>query len=238
MATANKKFGLVRAMINRSIKAGTIEKNPFDGVQIDVIKKKAPRIPFDNDDIKKLFVTLSNESDSIKIIAKLALTTGARLAELVQLRCNDVLPDGDLTFITIRNDDDEHGSRSTKNPNSVRRVPLRSEIALILKKHIEGREGLVFPELESKTAGASNIASKKVMRWIRMSGVTDKRKTFHSFRHYFIDLCREHGIPEEVRNALTGHAGGDHVGRKYGNGVPLRAMADSIDKLEFPAALR
>lgn len=237
LATANKKFGLIRAMINRTIKAGIIERNPFDGVQIDVVKKKAPRVPFDDGDVRKLFDALGDQSESMQWIARLGLITGARLAELVQLRCADVVTEGNVTFITISNEDDEHGARSTKTAGSVRRVPIRAELAPGLVAYASRRNGLLFADLQPKTGGASNIASKRAMRWIRGAEVTDSRKAFHSFRHLFIDLCREHGVPEEVRNALSGHSGGDHVGRRYGNGVPLAVLSDAMAKLRFPVDL-
>lgn len=40
------------------------------------------------------------------------------------------------------------------------------------------------------------------------------KKTFHSFRHTFVDACREAGISEEVFKELVGHGGG--VTSRYG----------------------
>ena len=64
--------------------------------------------------------------------------------------------------------------------------------------------------------------------------VTDPRKVFHSFRHTFKDACRAAGVPEEVHDALTGHAGGS-VGRSYGSdGVPLKIKAAELEKISYP----
>ena len=45
---------------------------------------------------------------------------------------------------------------------------------------------------------------------------------FHSFRHAFVDACRE-VISEEGRHAFTGHSEGG-VGRSYGTDVGKRRL--------------
>jgi hypothetical protein len=39
-------------------------------------------------------------------------------------------------------------------------------------------------------------------------------------------------MTEEFHDALTGHSNGS-VGRSYGNGVPLKALAEAMAKMEF-----
>jgi hypothetical protein len=62
--------------------------------------------------------------------------------------------------------------------------------------------------------------------------ITDTRKVFHSFRHAFVRACRECGIKEEQRIAITGHAGGT-VGRAYGGAYPLPALAGAMKRLRY-----
>jgi hypothetical protein len=62
-------------------------------------------------------------------------------------------------------------------------------------------------------------------------GITDSRKVFHSFRHGFKDGARA-VMPEEHHDAITGHSNGS-VGRSYGQGVPLRVLAESMAKVSF-----
>jgi hypothetical protein len=73
-------------------------------------------------------------------------------------------------------------------------------------------------------------------RHARSLGVTDPRKTFHSFRHLWKDAARA-VMPEEHHDAITGHSNGS-VGRSYGRGVPLRVLAESMAKINYPAVDR
>ena len=61
---------------------------------------------------------------------------------------------------------------------------------------------------------------------------TRVRIPFHSFRHAFKDACRRAKLSEEVHDALTGHTNGG-VGRTYGLGVPLAALADAVTKITY-----
>jgi hypothetical protein len=60
---------------------------------------------------------------------------------------------------------------------------------------------------------------------------------FHSFRHTFKRMCRDAGIGEELHDALTGHSGGG-VGRSYGGGFGLKALAEAMRGIEVPEAVR
>ena len=47
-------------------------------------------------------------------------------------------------------------------------------------------------------------------------------------------MCRDAGIGEELHDALTGHSGGE-VGRSYGGGFGLKALAEAIAKIPVPS---
>jgi hypothetical protein len=77
----------------------------------------------------------------------------------------------------------------------------------------------------------TRLWGKRFRYFARSVGVTSLAKTFHSFRHAFVDACRE-VMSEEHRHALTGHSGGG-VGRSYGTGVPLKVLAESMAKVRY-----
>lgn len=60
-------------------------------------------------------------------------------------------------------------------------------------------------------------------------GITDTRKTFHSFRHGFATNWRICRLDEPVRFVIDGHALGS-VGAKYGH-TPIKTRAYWMDKL-------
>ncbi|EIM25235.1 hypothetical protein MicloDRAFT_00059570 [Microvirga lotononidis] len=49
-------------------------------------------------------------------------------------------------------------------------------------------------------------------------------------------MARDAGLSEEMHDALTGHTGGG-VGRSYGGGFRLRALAEAVEKLQVPEAV-
>jgi integrase len=106
-------------------------------------------------------------------------------------------------------------------------------LAFVEKQSVAGHSRL-FPELR---AGKYGLVTAQWSKWwgrhARELGVTDKRKTFHSFRHGFKDACRRAGLSEEVHDALTGHANGS-VSRGYGLGVPLTVLGEAVAKVSYP----
>jgi integrase len=68
---------------------------------------------------------------------------------------------------------------------------------------------------------------------LRTKDLRDPNLVFHSFRHTFKDTCRAADLREEVHDALTGHTGGNSVGRSYGRGMPIERLAEAIKKVEY-----
>ena len=123
-----------------------------------------------------------------------------------------------------------------KNDSSRRQIPIHPKlIELGLIKKFSGMNGKIFPLL--KSAGDRQLTaswSQWFGRYLRQEvGITDKRKTFHSFRHTFKDLCRFGKISKEIHDKLTGHASSD-VGDGYGSGIyPLKPMAEAITRIDL-----
>jgi integrase len=165
----------------------------------------------------------------------LGLFTGARLGELLLLRPHDVQISGGIDFINIT----AEGGRRLKTDNSRRCVPIHGQLrALGFVDWARSNGGGLFADLLPADPGAqlSKNASRDLMRFSRAVGVTDKLKTFHSFRHLFKDMCREAGVEEAVADALTGHAGGG-IGRRYGPGFSLTVLAAAVAKMRWPVDL-
>lgn len=90
------------------------------------------------------------------------------------------------------------------------------------------KDGRLFPDLKPVAY------SKRFGRLLLRVGLDDPNLVFHSFRHTFKDACRAAGIAEEVHDRLTGHAGAGGIGRRYGEGVPLKVLAEAVQKISYP----
>jgi integrase len=230
-ATVQKLLNALRSVLSWAVKQGYLDVNPAAGIT-QVATQANPedrRLPYSTEDLRKLFA-VPRKPGVDHWLPWLALYTGARLEELGKLRPQDVLQDDGVSYLDIT------GKLKTKS--SRRRVPLHPELvrggflAFVEEQRDAGHERL-FPELRATSYGSLTAAwSKYWGRHSRELGLTDKRKTFHSFRHAFKDACRRAGLSEEIHDALTGHANGG-VGRAYGLGVPLERLAEAVSKIGY-----
>jgi integrase len=85
---------------------------------------------------------------------------------------------------------------------------------------------MITPDRHGKR---SDNASAIVNPWMRLIGITDPRKTFHSHRHTVKTLLRSQRVPEDVNDHITGHAN-EKVGRSYG-AYPIPVLAEAIELL-------
>ena len=104
-------------------------------------------------------------------------------------------------------------------------MPFRNELIKRGSKHL-------FPRLCSPDRSAIGKWSGKWSKYRIRLGITDPRKTFHSFRHTFKRACQLAGIPEEVHVALMGHAPRE-TARSYGGEMPIQVLHRAIQKIAY-----
>ena len=118
------------------------------------------------------------------------------------------------------------GGRSLKTASSERKIPVHPALEAegFLRWIQEAPAGRLF------ASGATSF----IGRWVRSGVVGITREDIapnHGLRHLFIALCRRHGIPDEPREYLSGHASAK-VHAKYGSSdVMLPGLAAEIDKI-------
>lgn len=249
IATIQKQINLLKAIYEVAVANDLVRHNPFTGVKLvkpKVVQKA--RVPFDNDDLKRIFNSSiytngdrprRGAGEAAFWLPLIALWSGMRLEEIGQLNVDDIREADGCHFIDIT--DGIGSGKSIKTLSSRRRVPIHEELVkcgfldFVVEQRDAG-ETRLFPKLVStekrqKTSGWSQWFGGYLRNVL---GITDRRKTFHSFRHGFKDACRECHIPKEIHNQLTGHSSGD-VGDSYGgDAFPLAPLADAIQRLKFP----
>jgi integrase len=258
--TINKSLNILSAIVAHAMREGKMDRmpsytNPFQGIKLAVdVRETERRGIFEAADLKAIFSTPVYASGSRPQggggeaafwLPLIALFTGARQSELAQLRVEDLRqdPESGLWFFDIGTE----GGRSIKTASSRRKVPvhphlvsaglLRYRQSLIDQK--QTALGDLWPDIRSDAKGRrAGPWSKWFNRYLRVNAkVLDTSKVFHSFRHTFKRMCRDAGIGEELHDALTGHSGGG-VGRSYGGGFGLKALAEAIGRIEVPEAAR
>jgi len=209
-------------------------------------KDEDTRLPYEADDLQTIFSSAvfsdgarpqGGAGEAAKWLPLIALFTGARLEEIGQALTSDVRHEDGIDYLDINTLDRRAGKR-VKNRSSRRKLPLHPELvrcgllAYVEQRRQAGDERLFSALVPSVSGQVTGNWSKWWSRYTDSLGITDTRKVFHSFRHSFKDACRAARIEEELHDALTGHTSVS-VGRRYGSGVPLDALAEAVAKVSY-----
>jgi len=247
--TVNDKcMGAIGAILGWATQNGYLEHNPAAGVKVKTGKvRETARLPYSIDDMNRIFrfpIYTSGDrpkgggGEAAYWLPLLAAFTGARLEELGQLTVDDIKEERgvlyfDMTTIT-------EGKRR-KTESSKRRVPVHP--TLVDLGFIDYVSGLsitdsmtakrIFKDITSGDEKITTAWSKWWGRYAREYGEFDRLKVFHSFRHTVKDGLRESGVPEDLRDALQGHAATTEGG-KYGSGFSLASLDKAMRKLVYP----
>jgi integrase len=209
-ASIQKKVGWLTAAVNLAIDEGKLKFNPFSKI-VRQRDDKERRFPLSEADIRDLKRNLHTLSEDDQLLFRVLASTGMRLSEAFHI-------DGEMK---------EKGARyiivGRKTSQSLRRVPLPAALLPHLPKQIEGQ--LFKPE-------PRGVVSKRLMRFLRSSGIKDPRKVVHSLRHRAQDRLRAAGCPEDMRWAILGHEE-DTIADSYGAGFPVPLLKTWIDKIGF-----
>jgi integrase len=209
-ASIQKKVGWLIAAVNLAIDEGKLKFNPFSKIVRDRNDKQR-RLPLSEEDVRNLKRNLDQLDKSDRLLFRVLGATGMRLSEAFEI-------DGEMK---------ERGCRyiivGRKTDQSLRRVPLPAALLPYLPREIKGQ---LF---KAEPRGA---ASKRLMRFLRASGIKDRKKVVHSLRHRAQDRLRAAGCPEDIRWAILGHEE-ETVASGYGEGFPVPLLRRWIDKIGF-----
>lgn len=250
-ATIRKLLGFLRAAFQCAVDDDKIPLNPFSGVKVTVPKtasSEKPRLPFTMEELAKIFNgpvyqagyrPRESLGSACYWLPLLSLFSGARVEELAQLEKADVEHSAEHGHhICIRRSTDR--SKRTKNLNSVRNFPVHPELVDLgfIDFVDSAKPGRLFPALRSDKYG---VLSTSFSTWFGLYldklGIRDRTKVFHSFRHNFIQRCKEKSnvIPSEVREAIVGHLSASKIEIVYGCALyPLAPQAAAMRHVDFP----
>lgn len=156
--------------------------------------------------------------------------TGARVAEMTQLRAGDIRQEQGVWVVHVTPE-----AGSTKD-GKARRVPLHPHL---IEQGITklAKPGDNTPLFYREGAGnevnpAPKMRATDLSDWVRSLGVTDPNvQPNHGWRHRFKTQARVEGIPEELADRIQGHAP-KHQGGKYGKGaLPVNLLLAEIEKI-------
>lgn len=236
--TVNNRLRKLSAFLNWCKSNNYVTENPLAGMKVMVGSAKEARLSFDKQDL----VTVLDQA-SLRKEARthswrywlpfLGRATGARLEELCQLRVDDFTEQQGIQCIRI---DDSREDQKLKNVSSRRTLPLHPAlIELGLLRYVEsirttGGDRL-FQDLVAVRGKLGHAPSKWFGRYKQKMGITNPRKTFHSFRHTLIDDLRDAGVQDSLIKRIVGHEDSAVTFSIYGSRSPLKAMAEALSQI-------
>lgn len=258
--TISNRLRALSAVLGHGVTLGWVTENPVSASGIGRLAAKAAtrsqaqsrkRKDYTPDELRAIFTSPAVIDPTWKPpraefgaawrwLPLLLYYTGARREELAQLDVSDVCTDpaGIVHLSILATDDGDDSGRTVKTAGSRRLVPVHPDLVrrgfMTYVESLPAR-GRLFPALQPDPKGyfGTNFG-KRWAAYLRESlGLTGSPNPSHGFRHTFKTLCRGAGIPEDVHDAITGHAGTQRVARGYG-AMPLARMATELARL--PAA--
>jgi len=262
ISTQNKHLTRISSVFKWAVSRRVIPFNPIEGVMTlnDGERKQDKREMFDIDDLKKVFESdyYSNNTwrrRSFRVrtpytfwMFPLALFTGARMSELLLLETANVHLDEETPYLDLLNEIDSvtgEEIKKLKNNNSIRQIPISDTLIEMGFANFvrSSRDKYLFPDIVKKAtttdAGQKVLSGrlKKFDVWVANS------RSFHSFRHTFINAAALSGIDLKYLSAVTGHLSKEELVEQksyremastYLKDYSVEVLkAEVIDKLKF-----
>lgn len=243
--TVNEKIQRLSSFFSWCARHGYTAINPFEGLKLRLsVRASEERAAFDTSDLEKLFNPELHNLDKLRKSFKfwcplLALYTGARAAEIAQLRLCDVFEQNGIHAIRI-----DEGAGKLKTLASRREIPIHP--ALVEKGFLDYVEGVrtrgeerLFPDVWGNVNGAGDRVSRWFAHYRKTLGIGPMKKgdgpvkCFHSFRHNFADGLKQAGVDQLVIAQLMGHTDSAMSTGRYGKAYPLPVLAEAVCKLSF-----
>lgn len=229
--TTKQVAKLVQGIFSYATEKDLIDSSPARDMKLK-LENKTTFAPFSDAEVSTLLSVASDESVLWKKwLIHMAVFTGARRGELVQLRKQDIKFDTDsgrhYILITVK-------AGNVKSENANRKIPLHQ--ALVRNgflEFVDSTNNRLFEDLNPQTV-TKWFARLRDSVGIELLDDYENRKVFHSFRHTFITKSRGAGNPVEHVQQVVGHEKvGAGVTDTYSHQQPLKVVLGVVDKVAY-----
>lgn len=247
-STLDKKLIALKGLIDYAKSTGDyVGENPFSG-QLVLGKRDKRKRPsykeFTSDDLKKIFGEAYQPFRVGKPhffwVPLIGLFTGARINEICQLRCNDILDYQGTWIISMLADGDDQQAKTEASKRVVPVHPQLLELGLVeyaqTVVRVTGDKGaMLFPYLVQDKTGYAKSSSRQWGIYLGRLGIADRLKVFHSLRITANNRLRQAGVDEEKRCQLVGHMHDTVNSQVYSSPLEAKKLAETVlDKLQYP----
>jgi len=188
-ATVNRDLAVLSSIFSLSIKRGILRDHPMKGGKVRMYREESkPKWILSEDEEDRL---LSVTSGWFKDMVIMAINTGMRQGELVNLKFEDI--DLRNQIISVRN---------TKTGKD-RHIPMTKRVyeVLRIRKENQGDTEYLFPKCKGKRPWNVRSAFVRACSKANLQGLR-----FHDLRHTFNTYLLTHGTDVATLQRLTGHS--------------------------------
>ena len=231
-----------------------IDKNPAIDLQISINQDDVTnKNPYEDSDVNALLDIVSKirssgdtksqriSKDELFFVTHIAAYSGMRLNEIIQLNTDDIVEKYNIVCFSLNTKVDAKTgkSKTLKTRNSARIVPIHSKLSRIglfefieSKKKLAKQSGKAVRLFNCDNKDFSEYFRKKINTQVIKDG--DKTRTFHSFRHTFINKLIQSGQRVEHIAALVGHEQQYKITMNtYGEPVTPKILRDLVEEVNF-----
>ena len=201
--TINRKKAVLSSVYKFAMSRGYVDTNIVRNVVVDDDSKCRDRVLSEDERLRLIKACKESHWEKLYLIVLMAMTTGARKGELMNLRWCDV----DFKDNTAYLGDSKNGTS--------RELHFAQVVMTELKRFQEVGTGLIFPSHEipsqamdfrkawSKALRAANISEKDILN--TDGSVKLEKFTFHCLRHGFCSALSDSGKEINQIAKLAGH---------------------------------
>lgn len=240
------KLAALKRVLEWAVQQSELPSNV--AAKVTVMRKRGAgqrMLAFERHEATTILQAAAHEKSAVyRWVPLLCAQSGARVAEICQLRAEDIKCADGIWYMDFRPE-----AGSLKNEGSERRVPLHDYVIEAgFLDFVRGKKGPLFYDPAKGKSDARRprpkMVAKNVASWVRRLGLEGVGRKFrkdpnHAWRHFFVTMARDVGIAESVSLAITGHSASS-VGQGYGetwlatasravNTFPLRELASGED---------
>jgi integrase len=235
----DSKLAALKAILGWAVENGLMPLNPAAGVSVKRGKKAGSgMLGFERDEAATILKAAAQAKSHVyRWVPLLCAQSGARVAEVCQLRAEDIENEDGIWCMNFRPE-----AGSLKNAGSERKVPLHPHVisAGFLAFRNAKRRGPLFYDPTNRKVGAKKpapkIVAKNVASWVHTLGLevgrSHRKDPNHGWRHLFKTLGRDAGVQDSVLDAITGN-GPRTIGQAYGE-TSLNTAARAIALIQLP----
>jgi integrase len=231
--TCNSVVKHLRIPFTSARRQGLITHNPAEGVEMLNVKGQGSKGTFNHEQVKALVGAAHGDWRGAILTA---YYTGARLQDVANLRWDSVDREKGLISFVARKTDQQL------------RIPIHPELQEYLLNLAVVDGSFVFPTLKGTGSGGKSglsMAFSRIMGRANVRGEVAREAhgkgrrintlSFHSLRHSFNSALANAGVPQEIRQTLTGHTSAE-MNRRYTHHdlAPLRAAIAVLPCLDAP----